>query len=135
MGTGSMTVYDTLLTFLSEDAAIAALPELREEGAWKPGLILDVKLIRAEAVIDDSDPEHLVLVTPQDTVPGWTIDVMTFARVPAYEALGVPFLVADREAALRGEPFVVATSYSPEQIAGILRASPDPAGSGYPFGS
>lgn len=136
-----MKVYDRLLTFPSEAAAAAALPQLRGpiEGTdtigWLPGPILDVQLIRAEAVWDRADPEHPVLVSPAVIVPGWTIDDMqTEPQVEAAQALGVPFLIADREAALRGEPFLVASSYSHEQIAGILRASPEPAGAGYPLG-
>ena len=141
MGTGSMIVYDRLLTFPTEAAAAEALPHLRgpidESGTigWLPGPIVGAKLVRAEAIWDDADPDHPVLISPADIAPGWTIDDMQPSpMITEAVALGVPYLIANRDAALRGEPFIVATNYSPAQISAVKRVSPEPAGAGYPFG-
>lgn len=119
------TVYDVILLFPTEAAAIAALPWLRENDAWKPGIIVDLKLITA---VGDEN-------TPPTYVDGFAIDFMT--TTPVYEelrALGVPYLIADRKAASENTLFIVETSFSKEQIAGIVGVSPMPAGAHYEFG-
>lgn len=65
-------------------------------------------------------------------LPGWRMIVSTPARDPALVA-PVCTLVADRDAALEGRPFVIASVLDLAALA-ALRLEPSPAGSGYPFG-
>lgn len=132
---------DALITAPNEATLAAILPQYRipadgeSPARWghatdRVDFILGVRLIRAEAVLDEAGE----IITPADIVEGFTICIRRRDRDPALEATGLPYLVADADKADRGEPFVLATNYSAEQIAGIIKVEPVWAGSSYPFG-
>lgn len=132
---------DALITAPDEATLAALLPQYRipadaeSPAHWghamdRVDFIPDVKMIRAEAVLDEEGE----VITPADIVEGFTICIRRRDRDPALEQTGLPHLVADADKADRGEPFIIATSYSADQIAGIVRVEPVWAGSGYPFG-
>lgn len=133
---------DALITAPDEATLAALLPQYRipadaeSPARWghatdRVDFIPGVTMFRAEAVIDDAGD----VITPAVLVEGFTLCIRSRDRDPALEATGLPYLVADADKADRGEAFVLATSYSPEQIGGIIRVEPVWAGSLYPFGA
>lgn len=132
---------DALMTAPDEATLAALLPQYRlpadaeSPARWghatdRVDFILGVRLIRAEAVIDDAGE----VITPADVVEGFTLCIRRRDQDPALEQTGLPYLIADADKAARGEPFILATNYAAEQIAGIARVEPVWAGSRYPFG-
>lgn len=132
---------DALLTAPNEATLAALLPHYRipadaeSPARWghatdRVDFIPGVRMIRAEAVLDEAGE----ILTPADIVEGWTICIRRRDRDPALEQTGLPYLIADADKAARGEPFILATNYVAEQIAGIVRVEPVCAGSRYPFG-
>lgn len=132
---------DALITAPDEATLAALLPQYRipadaeSPARWghamdRVDFIADVKMIRAEAVLDEAGE----IITPADVVEGFTLCIRRRNRDPALEATGLPYLIADADKAGRGEAFVLATSYSADQIAGIVRVEPVWAGASYPFG-
>lgn len=96
-----------------------------------------VSVITADAVWDTTDPEEPVLVTPEVTLEGYWLAVALPEVSNELKALpdGACRLIADREAAKRGEDFLIWVSpvIDPE-ILTTARVSPVIAGSRYPFG-
>lgn len=130
---------DHLLTFPSFEAALALLAKYRTETEAGPTLSAyatrgdiawPITLYRTKATYDETGE----VVTPADIVPGLTVALALREVDQSLTQLGVPFIIADREAAGRGGSFVIASSYAPEQVAAIVAVEPTWAGSSYPFG-
>lgn len=68
---------DHFCVFPDEATAKAALPAYHyANGNWDTSRVLpDLKIITADAVYDNTDPENPVLVTPETILPGWWIAV------------------------------------------------------------
>lgn len=129
---------DHLLTFPDFEAALALLAKYRIETEAGPTLSAyatrgdiawPITLYRAKIVVDENGE----VITPAVVVPGLTVALALREFDETLTQLGVPYFIADREAANRGDDFVVATSYSPEQIAEIVAVEPTWAGSTYLF--
>ena len=95
-----MTLIDHLLTFPNENAAFGVLQSLgytsKDEDdniVWDRSRVdPGVKLITADAVWDNSDPENPILVSPQETIAGFHITISLPEADDVLEALPQKFL-------------------------------------------
>lgn len=116
---------DHLISFPTEADAKAhpALSRWLSAGEWNRSMTFpDVRLV--------------VSAEPYACFPGWWIVVTTEGEGPDAELAAIEpcRMVANREAAQAGEPFVYSgLRADPAQIAQIVRIDGLPAGSSYPF--
>lgn len=69
-------MFDHVCAFSSEDAAKAALPGYNPNGGWNYSIgIFGQTVTTSPAVWDRTDPEHPVLVTPAQTLPGFWLTI------------------------------------------------------------
>jgi len=118
---------DHLLTFANETAAHTALKKLGfgsvdEESnvVWDRSRVdPGVKLILADAVWDNTDPENPVLVTPQQVVPGFHITISLPEASKALHATGAVQVVENRTKATRAKKFYEYAEPLEDMTAGI----------------
>lgn len=140
---------DHLMEFESRQVAAQVLGGSyhEESGRWllPANVILNiggandesVRVILSEAVWDRSDPMGPVLVTPEVLASGWYCIVACDAIDPALRDLPDQAcrLIADRDAALAGQPFIrFVAADMPQELLASARVEPTPAGANYPFG-
>lgn len=124
---------DHVAKFTDEAGAADALPSYRAGDGWDTSRVLaGVSIITADAVWDNTDPQNPVLVSPEQTLPGFWL------------AIGLPELSQDlialpgnalRFAANRETGQIIYTA--PDLNVALLasaRVSPVFAGSQYQFG-
>jgi hypothetical protein len=71
------------LKFHDEAAALTALAAYTINGAWDLSRVIPgQRVVLARAVWDVSDPDNSVLVSPEQTLPGWHITI----SLPVLEA-------------------------------------------------
>lgn len=123
---------DHILKFDSEVAAKSALADYVIEDTWDGSrTIPDLKIITQEAAWDHSDPENPVLVSPEQTLPGFWIAVALLELATALRDLpdNACRFIANRDTG----GFIYT---APDINAGLLataRVAPVFAGSGYSF--
>lgn len=128
---------DHLIRHDSEALALAdpMLAAYRQGNAWDTSRCLAgvaVYAVTGSEEIEDPETGDVAVREIRDYLPGWRMIVSTPARDPDLVAPACT-LVTDRDAALEGRPFVVASVLDLATLA-ALKLEPSPAGSGYPFG-
>ena len=123
----------------SEADALALLPDYHSDGDWRGDVVIpNLKIITADAVWDTSDPQEPVLVSAEESLPGFWLAI----ALPEVSQVLIALpndacrLIADREAAGRGEEYIryVSPAVEPSMLT-TATVAPVFAGSAYPFGS
>lgn len=151
---------DHLLSFASMADAVTALSPLgfastgidrethESASSFASNVILNIggandqsiRIILSEAIWDrsDPDPHNWTITTPEVLAAGWHAIVCRDAIDTNLRDLpgNACRLIADRDAALRGESFMryLAADIDPAVLASA-RVEPTPAGARYPFGN
>lgn len=124
---------DHLISFPTEADAKAhpALSPWLNEGAWDASCVFIVELVTADAVYEGE-----TLVSPRAVFPGFWLCISTREPDPRLTEIEPCRVVADRDAASRGEQFILPVGFraSPENLAAVMRIDGVPAGSEYRFG-
>ena len=128
-------IVDHLRWYADEAAAIADLPQFRGTEGWAGNLVAGVRVVLAEAVYGESDPEtgEREIVTPEVLAEGFYVLISRRGLDPVLVAGPAARLATDREAALRGEPFGLFCSDFAVANA-VVKVEPTPVGAAYPFG-
>lgn len=105
--------------------------------SWYVGnrAVMPVRVVRADALYDEADPDDPVLVTPEDVAPGAWLVIRCQepdAMLAAHPAL---VIVTDSERAAVGDPFILFKAASVTWEALQARIEPVWAGDSYPFGA
>ena len=126
---------DYLLCYPTEADALAALPAYARGGAWDASRVIPgVSVYRdtgIETVPDGAGGAYEGEV--RAPLAGWYLVIACQDREPGLEGEAC-MLIADRDAASRGEPCIIHTITTAEDLA-TLRLEPVFAGSSYPFGA
>lgn len=126
---------DYLLCYPTEADALAALPAYARGGAWDASRVIPgvsvYRVAGTEMVPDGAGGTYEREV--RAPLSGWYLVIACQNREPGLEGEAC-MLIADRNAASRGEPFVRHAITTAEDLA-TLRLEPVFAGSTYPFGA
>lgn len=128
---------DHIMRFVSEQDAKVAMPQFVFDGEWDASrVIAPIQIVTAEAEIDDTDPENVIVLVPRETLPGYWLAIALPEVSPDLRGLGGEAcrLIADRDLAAAGQPFFVYVA--PSVDAGLLataRIEPVFAGNAYSF--
>lgn len=119
-------MFDHVLRFDSEEEAIEFIPEYRSDGGWNESITLPNQKVY---IVEDENREYF---------SGWFITIMLteVSENLKYFPNNVCRLIANREAAIEGKPFIVyvASDMTPEVLS-FAKIEPVAMGSNYPFGS
>ena len=138
-------MFDHILTFTDEAAAKAALaplgycfPDEDSVMQWDTSRTLPgIKLVTADAVWDNSDPELPTLQTPEQCLPGWSVAIALQQISDDLTSLDGDAcrIVTDSVAAAAGQPFIVwtAADINLAALATVIRVEPTLAGRKYDF--
>ena len=127
---------DHLMTFASEAAAKAdpVVGSYFANGEWRSDICVAGVFVWAPARNSiGTDPNGTSYVVRQSYDTNWRIIIAKAAPDPTLLSLPSCHLVADREAAAAGRPFILQSILSEAQLA-ELALEPTFAGSSYPFG-
>jgi hypothetical protein len=127
---------DYLMTFASEAAAKAdpIVGSYFVDGQWRSDIcVADVFVWVPASNTIGTDPNGTPYVVRQAYDTNWRVIIAKPAPDPSLSLLPSCHLVADRDAAAAGRPFILQSILSEVQLAG-LALEPTFAGSSYPFG-
>lgn len=133
---------DYIISFPDEATAHAALSDWRYTHAdtgktrWEPKRkcgIIEISIIHQHAVWDYSDTDNPVLTTPQQLAAGFWMSIAT--PEPDDDLWSQPYCLSehDRDLANQGQPHLLRTKLTEQQITDVVGISPVFAGSNYPF--
>lgn len=139
-----MKIYDHILMFSGEPAAIAALAPLgyvtRDQFGdhWDSSrVMIDVAIVLAEAVWNHKDPMKPTVQTQRKAMPGYFVVVSLDEPNSALKKLpgSACRIIASAQAAANGLPFIVwsARDLKPGTLSAILRVEPMLSGRQYDF--
>lgn len=118
--------YDTVADAIA-DPLVAVY---RAEDGWDTSRVIPG--CRVFTITGTTTDEEGNTVETREYLPYWYLWIATPEVIEALR--GNCIIIADREAANRGEPFIIETMMSPEQLP-LYQIEPVIAGSRYPFGA
>jgi hypothetical protein len=104
-------------------------------GVWRPDICIPgVTVWNPAQDVTTTDANGFPLITHTPIDSNWRIIVALGQQSPALSALPQCHIVADRDAAVAGRPFILQTALSQAQLSALM-LEPTFAGSNYPFGA